>query len=62
MRNVVSILMSYNAVFVIKTVVGAGVIRSGEEARHFVLIKIHHAHEAVVILVVDIIGAGLAVG
>lgn len=62
MRNVASILMPYNTVFVVKTIVWTGVIRSGEESRHFVLIKIHHAHEAVVVLVVDVIGAGLAVG
>lgn len=62
MHDVVSILMPYNAVFIVKAVVGTGVICSGEETRHFVLIEIHHTHKAVVVLVVDVIGAGLAVG
>lgn len=53
--------MSYNTVFIVEPVIRTGVISSLQEAVHFVLIEIDHAHVAVVVIIVDKIGAGLAV-
>lgn len=55
------ILMSYNAVFIVKAIIRAAVVSSLKEAVHFVLIEVNHAHIAVIVLVKDIIRAGLAV-
>ena len=56
-----SILMPYHAVFIVKAIVRTGIIRSLNETCHFIFVKIHHAYVAVVALVIDIVGAGLAV-
>ena len=54
--------MAHNAVFVIKTVVGTAVIASLQKAVHLVLVEVDHAHIAVIILVIDVVCAGLAIG
>lgn len=54
--------MPYNAVFIIKAEVRAGVVRAGEKSAHFVLIEVRHAGEAVVIIVINIVYAAFAVG
>ena len=54
--------MSHDAVFVVEAIVWTGVVSSLKEAVHFVLIEINHAHEAVVVIIVDKIRAGFAVG
>lgn len=53
--------MSHDSVFIVKAVVGAGVIRPREEACHFVLIEVNQAYIAVVILIVDIVHTAFAV-
>ena len=54
--------MTDYSVFVVETVVRAGVVGALQEAVHFVLIEVYHTDVAVVVLVINVIGAGLAVG
>ncbi len=54
--------MAYYAVFIVQPVIRAGVVRAVQETVHFVLVEIDHTYVAVVIIVVDVVGAGLAVG
>ena len=53
--------MADNAVFVVKAVVGTGVVGALQETVHLVLVEIDHADVAFVVFVVDIVSAGLAV-
>jgi len=53
--------MSDHTVFIVKTVVGAGIICSLQKAVHFVLIQIDHTDIAVIVIIVDKICTGLAV-
>lgn len=57
-----SILMPDNAVFIVKAIVRAGIIRSLKKASHFIFIKINHAGVAVVVVIVDVISTGITVG
>ncbi len=55
-------LMSYNTVLIIKAEIRAGVVRACEKSAHFVLVKVCHAGEAVVIIVINVVHAAFAVG
>lgn len=54
--------MFYNAVFIVKAEVRAGVVRACEKSAHFVLVEVRHAGEAVVIIVINVVHAAFAVG
>ena len=54
--------MADYAVLIVETVIGAGVVRAAEETVHLVLVEIDHTDIAVVVLIIYIVGAGLAVG
>ena len=56
-----SVLMPYYPVFIVKPIIGTGIIRAVEKTIHLVLVKIHHAGVTIVILVIHVIRAGLAV-
>lgn len=56
-----SILVTHNAVFVIETVIWAGIICSLKKACHFVLIKVDHAGVAIVVVIIDVICTSFAV-
>lgn len=56
-----SILMAYNSVLIVETVVWAGIIRSLKKASHFVLIKVDHAGVAIVVVIIDVICTSFAV-
>ena len=56
-----SVLVADNSVFVIETIVRAGIVRALNEARHFVLVEVDETDIAVAVIVIDIVCAGLAV-
>lgn len=60
--NVILHLMPHNAVFIVKAVIWTGVIGACQEPAHLVFVKVCHASEAIVIIVIDIVHTGLAVG
>lgn len=53
--------MPYNAVFIIKAVIRAGIVRTLQKLIHLVLVKIYEADIAVIIIIIDIICTGLTV-
>lgn len=55
------LLLSRKKVFIVPIVVGAVIICALKEAKHFVLIEVHKAGVAVVILVIYIVYAFIAI-
>ena len=49
----ISHLMLYNAVFIVQTIIGTGIICAVDKAVHFVLVQIYKAGVALVILVIN---------
>ena len=56
-----SVLVAYNAVFVVEAIVRAGIVRALNEACHFVLVEVDETDIAVELIVIDVVRAGLAV-
>lgn len=54
--------MADYSVFVVETIIRAGIIRSLYKASHFVLVEVNKTDAAVAFVVIDIVGTGLAVG
>ncbi len=54
--------MAHHAVLVVEAIVGTGVVGALHKSVHLVLVEIYHTDVAVVVLVINIVGAGLAVG
>ena len=55
------ILVAHHAVFVIKAVIGTGIISPVEKTVHLVLVKVHHTDIAVIIVIINVIRTGLTV-
>ena len=55
------ILMSHDTVFIIEAIIRAGVVSSLKEAIHFVFIEVNHTYIAVIVIIEDVVCAGLAV-
>jgi len=56
------ILMAHHAVFVIKAVIRTGIVRAVQKAIHLIFVEVDHTHITVIVVVIDIVRAGLAVG
>ena len=54
--------MLYNAVFIVQTIIGTGIICAVDKAVHFVLVQIYKSGVALVILVINIVDTAFAVG